>query len=467
MSPRRPRSPGSTTPIQRRAILASCYIADDLGAFLDFWRAHPEFAFLAVATRKGETVDRRGLVSGGHASPKKHANSIVQREIDLRETAKALAEDQRLHDELRVQADSLGLRIAAAEAALEERRAAVMASTQALAAAQAEERNARHGADEASARAKRMEQELATLAQARLEAQARWDKARAGLAQSEAAATAHRGKIEEIEAKLVAARAARDIRRDSLAQARLDLAERRQKVEVIDRGLGEMQRRREQIGDLLVQRQQEIEAWTAQIAELESRGRQPALERVEDRGDARRRPGAGGEDPLELVAVEQEIGALEASQSALRQESDAAHEELSAHEVRHAESRQRATFLAEEVSREFQAEVAAIDWKATLWHADDEPAGLKPLDLDEEEDADAGAQALPQEAPREPVRGGPGGAGGDGLGGGQGRGGRPAPADGQHGSRQPGRHRGVLGAQAAARLPEEPERRPHAGARPS
>jgi hypothetical protein len=35
-------------------------------------------------------------VSGGHANPKKQANSIVQREIDLRETAKALAEDQKL-----------------------------------------------------------------------------------------------------------------------------------------------------------------------------------------------------------------------------------------------------------------------------------------------------------------------------------------------------------------------------------
>ena len=57
------------------AILASCYIADDLGAFLDFWRAHPEFPFLSVATRKGEVVDRRGIVSGGHASPKKHATA--------------------------------------------------------------------------------------------------------------------------------------------------------------------------------------------------------------------------------------------------------------------------------------------------------------------------------------------------------------------------------------------------------
>ena len=44
-------------------------------------------------------MDRRGLVYGGYHGSKKSSNSIVQREIDLRETAKALADEQRLHDE--------------------------------------------------------------------------------------------------------------------------------------------------------------------------------------------------------------------------------------------------------------------------------------------------------------------------------------------------------------------------------
>src|SRR5208283_457098 len=77
---------------------------------------------------------------------------------------------------------------------------------------------------------------------------------------------------------------------------------------------------------------------------------------------------------------------LEEAQAALRRESDAAHEELSAHEVRLAEERQRTAFLAEEVAREFQADVAAVNWKETLWHADDEPPGPRPQDLDEDDD---------------------------------------------------------------------------------
>ncbi|MEP7353824.1 MAG: hypothetical protein ABI824_11380, partial [Acidobacteriota bacterium] len=56
--------------------------------------------------------------------------------------------------------------------------------------------------------------------------------------------------------------------------------------------------------------------------------------------------------------------------------------------------------LAEEVTREFQTEIAALDWKQLLWRADDEPEGLKPLDLDEDESDEA-----PAESPDKPKRG--------------------------------------------------------------
>ncbi len=370
------------------SILASCYVADDLGSFLEFWRAHPEFPFLAVATRKGEVVDRRGLVSGGHANAKPQAKSIVQRDIDLRETTRALAADQARHDELHAKGEAANAAIATAEQALEGCRAVVMGATRAAAAAQAEERNARHGAEESAARAQRMEGELSALDQARLEAQARWEKAKAGLAESESAAAAQRGRINDLEVRLAAARAQRDVRRESLAQARLELAERRQKVEVIDRGLDEMERRRSQIGDLLLQRQQEIETWTEPIAGLErdeAAQRSSALRIGETLSVAQQQAEA---IRSELVEIERQIGALESSQAALRDESDAAQADLSAHEIQLAEGRQRAGFLAEEVAREFQADVAAIAWRETLWRADDEPTGLKPLDLDEEDEAE-------------------------------------------------------------------------------
>ncbi|MBX3750762.1 MAG: chromosome segregation protein SMC [Opitutaceae bacterium] len=385
------------------SVLSACFLADDLGTFLEYWKANPGFGFLAVATRKGDLVDRRGLVYGGHHSNRKSANSLVQREIDLRETAKALADDQKAHDDQKAVIDGLNQKLAAAEQALEQRRADVLAATQAFAAVQAEQRNGQRALDEARNRLNRMTTELAGLEQAKDEAHARWEKAQAGLAEADAHAAAHREKIAQMETRIVEVRTDRDVKRESLAQARLELAERRQKVEVLDRGLGEMERRRQQLSDLLVQRQQEIEVWTEQVGELEQesaaqreRGAQLAETLVVAQAQVE-------QARLELLGLEREITAVEGTQAALRTESDRTHDELSTHEIKLAENRQRLLFLTEEAQHEFAIDLAAVDWKRQLWHADDEPEGLKPLDLDEEEDEGGapldGARASSSDAP--------------------------------------------------------------------
>ena len=385
------------------SVLAMCYVADDLGTFLEFWRTNSTFNFLAVATRKGEIVDRRGLVYGGHQA-KKSANSIVQREIDLRETSRALAEEQKVHDEQKASIDAINARLTEAEQVLEQRRADVLVATQTLAAVQADQRSAQRASEEVTSRLKRLEGELTSLEHARDEAQARWVKAQAGLAEADAAAVKQRETIQQTEVRLGELRTDRDVKRESLAQARLELAERRQKVEVLDRGLGEMERRRQQLSELLIQRQNEIETWSEQIAQLERESteqRQRAAQLAETLMVAQQQvEHVRGE----LVGLEREIGALEGAQVSLHTESEAAHDELSAHEVKLAETRQRMEFLAEEVTREYQAEVGALDWRQLLWHADDEPEGVKPMDLDEDEDEAApaspepGGEAMPHSA---------------------------------------------------------------------
>jgi chromosome segregation protein len=384
------RDPGAVHPAV--ALLESCFLADDLNAFLEYWRANPGFEFLAVATRRGEIVDRRGLVSGGHRSEKKRGDGIVQREIDLGETGRALVEDQRLHDDQKAGIDAIAARLTAAEQALEQHRGDLLAATQVVAAAQAEQRNAQRAREEAEGRTARMERELVACEEARNEAQLRWQRAQAGLAEAEGASGAHREKIQGVENQLALTRAEREAKRESLAQARLELAERRQKVEVLDRGLGEMAKRREQLDDLLLQRQQEIETWTEQIAGLE---REAAAQRA--RGAQLEETFAVAREQvekirLELVEVERDIGALEGEQHALRAETEAAHGDLSAQEIRLAERRQRTQFLAEEAAREFQADLATLDWRQLLWRAEDEPEGLQTLDLDEDEEAEGEAK---------------------------------------------------------------------------
>ena len=374
-------------------LLRESYIAEDLGVFLEFWKANPAFGFLAVVTRKGDLVDRRGLVYGGHHSAKKSSNSIVQREIDLRETAKALADEQKAHDDQKVVIDALNARLAEAEQTVEQCRADVLTITQTLAAAQAEQRNAQRAAEDAGNRLARMEGDLGSLEHARNEAHARWEKAQTGLADADAVSVQQREKIHAMETRIVEIRTERDGKRETLGQARLELAERRQKVEVLDRGLSEMERRRIQLSELLAQRQMEIETWTSQTMALEteaSEQRSRAAQIAETFSVAQEQVEAVR---IGLVDVERAINGLEAAQVSVRQDADVSRSQLSTHEIKLAENRQRAQFLMEEVTREFQTDVSAINWKHQLWHSDDEPEGVKPLDLDEEDDEGAESPA--------------------------------------------------------------------------
>ena len=373
------------------ALLGACYIADDLGAFLDFWAAHPDFSFISVATRKGELVDRRGLVAGGFS--KKPGNSIVQREIDLRETAKAIADEQMKHDAQRQVIDGINARLAEAEQTLETKRAEVLEATQQVASLQSEQRNAKQAREGVVQKLERMQRDLTSLEIARNDAQQRFDKAKAGLVEAERNSEAARQRIAGMETRINELRTDRDVKRDTLAQARLELAERRQRVEVLDRGIADMERRRAQLSEILVQRQQEIEVWTEQVDSLEqdsarqrARAEQIGETLVVAQGQVEQIRG-------ELSALESEINEVERAQYGLRQAADAASGELGRCEVKLAETKSRAEFVREDVTREFSESVDGLDWKTLLWRSDDEPPDMKAMDLDEDEGEDASPTA--------------------------------------------------------------------------
>lgn len=381
-------APGNEThPVA--ALLASCYVADDLGAFLDYWAANQGFEFLLVATPKGEWVDRRGLVLGGHL--KRPAGGIVQREVDVRETGRDLKRDQAEHDRQQTALDALNAEIAAAEALVIEKREAQQSASALAAAAQAEERGAARALEEATQRCKKLAHDLEGTEAARKEAEERLAKAAGALAEAEAEIVRTRESIATMEAHLVALRATREQKREELAQARLELAERRQKVEVLDRGLGEMMKRRDQLTDLHEQRLAEVDSWTSQVGELTGNEAEQA-KRVEQLSAEL----VGAEEAVEksragLEAIEGEIGGIEGEQGTLRDEADRAAADLNQCEVKLAEARARSQFMTEEAVREFQVDLATVDWKASLWKAGDEPEGAHPLDLDEEESEEPAA----------------------------------------------------------------------------
>lgn len=367
------------------ALLRSCYLATDLTVFLTYWRANPDFRFLAVATAKGELVDARGVIFGGFRK-KSGSGSLVQREIDLRETSTALADDQLAHDGQRQVIDALQVRLSEAEQGLEEKRAEVLEASQNHATVQQEERNALRSVEEIAQRADRMERELQQLEAARHETHTRFERARQQLTEAEHSVEAGRARINELETQLLTLRTERDVKRETFSQARLELAERRQKVEVLDRGIADMQRRRAQIAEILVQRQREIETWTDQISSLEH-----------EADGQRYRAGQLAETiavavqqveliRTQLTEVERAINGVESSQDGIRTDAEKSASDLSRCEVELAQTQSRVQFITEDVQREYQLPIGSYDWRGLLYRADDDPPDLKDLDLDDEDE---------------------------------------------------------------------------------
>jgi chromosome segregation protein len=390
------------------SILSACYLADDLGAFLEFWQANPAFSFLMVATAKGDLVDRRGLIYGGHH--KKPANSIVQREVDIRETGKAVVAESQAHDDQKAVIDQLNNALAEAEQTLEQKRKEVLATSQLAASIHTEEKNAQKAHDDAVNRLARMENELNNLKRDHDEALSRLAKAQALLGEAEAGVTAQKNTVAATETVITEKRADRDQKKEILAQARLELAERRQKVEVLDRGLTEMERRGEQLEELITQRQIELETWTEQVNVLEEQGTGQKRRAEEITTTLAVAQENVEKVRVELSTIESDITAVEEGLSSIRAEAEASQTELSKHEVKVAETRARVQFLTEEVTREFQADIAQQDWRKLMWHADDEPEGMKDLDLDEDDDASSVNLGAPLDGARASSSDGPTGA---------------------------------------------------------
>ena len=370
------------------SVLASCYVADSLELFLGYWAQQPDFGFLMVATPKGEWVDRRGLVFGGYQ--KRPGSSILQREIDLRETARDVAKEQEMHDHQKVAIDQITVALAAAEQLLADKRNEVQTTNETVATAQAEERSGQRSLEEAEQRVARLERDLQGIESMRQEAEARFAKAQIALGEADGAIANGRASIAANEAKIVEVRTARDGQREVLGMARLELAERRQRVEIIDRGLGEMVKRRAQLGDLLKQRQSELENWSEQVEQL-NQSEQGQAARVEELARTQAVAQESVEEiRRELVELEREVSEVEAEQAGLRTQAESSSSELSQCEIRYTEHKARSRFLGEEAMREFQIDLVQIDWRREYWRADDEPEGLKPLDLDEEDDDEGG-----------------------------------------------------------------------------
>ncbi len=365
------------------ALLAPCYVADSLEAFLSFWKENPDFSFLLVATNGGDLIDRRGLVHGGFHQ--KESGGILEREVELRETTSEIEADSARIEDLRREAEKLSHVLDAAEKAVEDRRHEQSEAVQETARLETETRNATRAVDDAKARLGRLDRDRLTLEEKRDGAAGRLEANRQKWTGAEEVATQLREGIDSVENQIASLRQERDLKREDHAQARFELAEKKQRLDLTLQGLGEMEQRRATLKALQSSREREIDTWSEQIEGLETEyGVQTAKAEELERTVTTAQESVASLRS-KLVAIEDAIGVLEKEQTYLREQTDGTRESLNKVQIRLAREQSQITFLIEEMIREHQTDLKLVDWRFELWLAEQKPEGIKPIDEEEQD----------------------------------------------------------------------------------
>jgi len=391
------RHPDLQEPVDR--LLVGCYFADSLQLFIDFWKAHPDFNFLLVATRGGEIIDCRGLIHGGRTTGKK-SSSVLERESEIRRLRKEIEAERAALNELREQASALDERRNVAEATVEEQRKRQGDLASEVSGLVAEERNQSQKIEHNHRSRSQAEDEIERLdakhgdsVQALADANEELTAAETGLKDERQGGT-------DLEAAIQRAREVRDHKREALADVRLELAEKKQRLEFADRALGEVQRETASLQHRILRRNQEIDTINEQVAALKQSGQHEASKSEELAKTLTFAIDELEKDRLQLKEVDAVIHEIDDGLSGRRSESRSFDQELTKLEIRLAEERSQLGFIQSSAHDEYQIELSQVDWKAELWEGNVEFE--KRLNLDDMDDPDKLA-AQPKHERRAPT----------------------------------------------------------------
>lgn len=380
-------------------LLANCYFAENLEAFVRFWEANPGFRFFFAATLRGELIDGRGLIYGGQASGKKSAN-IIERESEIRELRKEIQAEREMLSASRKQLDELEKKHLAVEVIVDEQRQRLTELGHEVSGLVTEESSHARKLKQNAELCQRRTEELEKLEAQNRESLKAMDTAQKELIAAEKALSGERQSIAEQEEAIALAREVCDRKKEALSEVRFELAEKKQRLESVDRTLNEVQREEMKLKNQIIQRRQEIDTLNKQIKKLETK-QSGELEkshrllktlRVATEQSAKNR--------TELEQADSDIVALDARLSKKRNEGRSLDQEVSNGEVRLAKEQAQASFLSNLAEKNYQVQLEQVDWKVEFWKCD-----LKTdqgVNLEAVKDIDEFADQIKQEA-REPT----------------------------------------------------------------
>ncbi len=384
-------------PVQ--SLLRDCYFAENLEGFIEYWKAHPEFNFLLVATQNGELIDCRGLIHGGKDSGQK-SSSLLEREAQIRQLRGEIESERKQLNALRAEASQLEEKRTAAETTVEEQRQRQGELASEVSGLVAEERNQQQKIQQNARSRQGNEDELARLDAKHGDSIKKLEVAKEELAAAEQALGDERKKGTDLEEQIQRARDLRDQKREALADVRLELAEKKQRLESADRALSEVQRETANIQHRVLRRNQEIDTLNEQIAQFKQTAATEQAKREELDKTLVVATEQLDRDRAAVKQLDGEIVAIDDGLAGRRSEGRSFDQEMTKLEVRLAKERSQLGFIQSAAEDDYQTDLAQIDWKAELWEANVEFE--KRVNFDDLDDPDKIA-AQPKDERRDPT----------------------------------------------------------------
>ncbi len=375
-------------------VLAGCFVCDDIDVFLEFWKSNDDFAFARVASRNGELVDRRGWFIGGHS--KSEPDSILERSNQVRELKKKIEKHETALETKRADARELDEQLEVANETVASLNSRMQEISREESVMQSEKRTAESSLSKSAQRLEQSERLLAELDGRRSQTDGKLSAAKKGLEEAEAAFENKRSVIASLEEGLAGLREEREGKRVALSEVRVELAAKKQQLESLERQLGELHEQTVQIESTRLERTEEKERLSGQTGDLKTQietNTELAEKLVEELKVAQQ-----GVDALRegLTSKEKDISEGEASLGGLRKELHEMETSLNKEAVLLAEKKSQIRYLSEEIMRDYDLELADINWRREFFMANLKLVEKLALDLEED-----GAEAPdPEQTPQ-------------------------------------------------------------------
>ncbi len=380
-------------------MLSGCYVAESLQTVLQAWRTTPGWRFNLVGLRDGTVVDRRGLIftRGGTRS---RDGSLLQRAEAIRQGKQQIETANDHLTELTDATRTLQAQLDTATQGVEIARARLGEARETLSAVQADVKQAQQQRDRLAGECTRATTEMERLDAERQQAETETARARDSMDEAETHIESVRLQLAQAEESLGESRSGVESRREALAEVRLDLAEKRQRLQILDRGMSEA---RGQIADLeqrALRRAHERDTLTEQIEELEGEGERESEKARQLDATLEVTRASVEKHHGEASTHEGALNEVEARLAAQRADLRTAEQTLGEANLALSTERSQSAFLVEKAQGEYALELSELDWRQSLWRADE--VFQTRVNLDELEDS-ASLEAVPRKERGDPT----------------------------------------------------------------